>query len=198
MKISDIIWNMLAPFYFKLRCNSISNYFLKKENRAIRKLLENLVTSNIKTICDLGVGRGHSHITIPKTIPLKIAIDKSLAMINLTRKDFPDTIFIHADVLNLPLINSSIELIFCIGLMEYTPDIESLITQFNCILKNEGYLILSYAPKNAITYLRYLRGHRIYPRNAEDFEIYFRRYQFKILELTNTPMQNQFLLQKIM
>jgi ubiquinone/menaquinone biosynthesis C-methylase UbiE len=196
MKISDIFWNLLAPFYAKLRHNPISGHFLKKENRAIEVLLENIASHDIKSACDLGVGRGHSFPLIPESIPHRIAIDKSFPMIRLTRKDFPKTIFIQADVLNLPLKNSSFDLIFCIGLMEYIPKVEPLIAQLNTILKNRGYLLLSFSPKTILTYLRLLRGHRIYARKSEEIKNYFKGYQFEILGLEITPLQHQYLLQK--
>jgi len=197
MRISDKLWNLLAPLYVKLRRNPVSGYFLKKEIRAIDSLLENLVHSDITTACDLGVGRGHSLNFIPETIHQKMAIDKSMTMIQYTKKDFPETNFVQADVLNLPLKRESLELIICIGLIEYIPDLESLIKQLEIILNNKGYLILSNSPKNIFTYLRFLRGHRLYARKFEELEKYFRKYRFEISELKVTPTQNQYLLKKI-
>ena len=197
MRTSEKFWNILAPIYANLRQNPVSGYFLKKENQAFKSLLEELVPSEIKTICDLGVGRGHSLKLIPETIQEKIAIDKSMAMIHYTKKDFPENNFIQADVLNLPLKGESIQLIICIGLIEYIPDLEILFKQLDFILMNEGHIILSYSPKSVFTYLRFLRGHRIYTRNSREIEIFFRKFGFKISGLQETPMQNQYLLKKM-
>ena len=58
MRTSEKFWNILAPIYANLRQNPVSGYFLKKENQAFKTLMEELVPSEIRTICDLGVGRG--------------------------------------------------------------------------------------------------------------------------------------------
>ncbi len=196
MTISHNFWNLLAPIYKMLRHNPISRYFIIKENRAIESLLLNLVSYDIRTVCDLGVGRGHSLYFIPENIPHRVAIDKSMSMIQHTRNDFPETKFLQADVLNLPVKNSSFDLIFCIGLMEYIPEVEPLIAQLNPVLKNEGHLLISYSPKNALTYLRFFRGHRIYPRKSYEIEKCFSKYHFEISGLKTTPLQNQYLLKK--
>ena len=118
-------------------------------------------------------------------------------MIQYTKNDFPEFNFVQADVLNLPLKKESLELIICIGLIEYIHDLEPLINQLDFILKNEGHIILSNSPKNIFTYLRFLRGHWIYGRKSEELEKYFRKYRFEISELKVTPMQNQYLLKKM-
>ena len=197
MTISEKIWNLIAPVYGILRRNPVSGYFLNKEKLAIESLLEKLNLSHITTICDLGVGRGNGLNFIPDTIEQKMAIDKSMTMIQYTKKDFPGTNFIQADVCNLPLKSESFELIICIGLIEYIPNLEPLIEQLAFILNYEGHIILSYSPRNIFTYLRFLRGHRIYARNSIELEKNFRKYQLKISELKVTPMQYQYLLRKI-
>ncbi len=196
MTISHNFWNLLAPIYKMLRHNPISRYFIIKENRAIESLLVNLAAYEIKTVCDLGVGRRHCLYFIPEKIPHRFAIDKSMSMIQHTSYDFPETKFLQADVLHLPLKNSSFDLIFCIGLMEYIPEVESLIAQLNPILKNKGHLLISYSPKNALTYLRFFRGHRIYPRKSYEIEKCFSKYHFEISGLKTTPLQHQYLLKK--
>lgn len=196
MKVSENFWNILAPIYDKLRRNSISGYFLKKENQAIEELFKNLLSYNIKTVCDLGVGRGNSLFLIPNTFPYRIAIDRSLPMNQHTRKESPDTTFINADVLKIPLKKTSIDLIVCIGLVEYIPDLDSLFNQVYSILKNEGHILLSYSPKKIITLIRYLRGHRIYPRTWEEIEKYLKKYHLELIDSRFTPLQYQCLLRK--
>jgi len=191
MKISEILWNLLAPLYDLLRRNPISGHFLKMENQAIKKLFENIPIHNLKTTCDLGVGRGHSLHLIPETIPLRIAIDRSLPMMHFTRKHSPETYFINANVLNIPIKEASVDLILCIGLIEYIQNLESLLSQIDAILKNGGYLLLSYSPKNIFTFLRSLRGHRLYPRNWEKIETSVSKYDYELTESKSTPLQQQ-------
>jgi ubiquinone/menaquinone biosynthesis C-methylase UbiE len=196
MKVSESIWNLIAPIYDRLRRNPISGYFLKRENWAVESLTKELSPYNVNTVCDLGVGRGHSLSLIPEKITHKIAIDRSLLMLKLTRKESPDSLFINADVLHIPVKNAIVDLILCIGLVEYISDLESLLSQINGILKKEGHLLLSYSPKNILTFLRFLRGHKIYPRKWKEIERCLSKYPFDLLEFKTTPLQHQCLLKK--
>ena len=133
MTISHNFWNLLAPIYKMLRHNPISRYFIIKENRAIESLLVNLASYEIKTVCDLGVGRGHCLYFIPEKIPHRFAIDKSMSMIQHTRNDFPETKFLQADVLNLPVKNSSFDLSFFLSFC-------ASMTIFSNLTKRLGYI----------------------------------------------------------
>jgi ubiquinone/menaquinone biosynthesis C-methylase UbiE len=196
MKISDRIWNFIAPVYRILRKNPISGYFLNKEIRGIEILLKNLRSIDIKTVCDLGVGRGHSLDLVTGTYPWKVAIDKSMSMIRNTINNYSGTHFLLGDVLNLPIKDSSFDLVICIGLMEYLADIDSLIAQIYPTLKHKAFLLITSSPNNIFTFLRVLNGHRIYARNSTDIEKQFLKYHFEILDVQITPMQHQYLLQK--
>jgi len=196
MPISEKFWSLIAPVYGFLRQNPISGYFLIKEKRAIKLLLGTLNSKNIKTVCDLGVGRGHSISLIPQNIRESIAIDKNISMIRHTKRTYPMIILLQADVLNLPFKNSSFDLILCIGLSEYMPEIETLFAQLIPILKSEGHLLISFSPRNLLTFLRFFRGHRIYARKSNEIKNCINKFQFEISGFEITPIQHQYLLQK--
>lgn len=196
MKVSEWLWNLIAPIYNLLRRNPLSAYFLKEEHLAAESLLKNLSSDNLNTICDLGVGRGNSLLLIPEKISNRFAIDRSMSMLNHTRMDFPDQFFINANVLNIPLKNATFDLVFCIGLSEYIPDLEPLFDQIYAILKSEGHVLLSYSPKNMLTFFRILRGHRIYPRKGDEIYDGLRKHHFELLQFEFTPLQHLCLIQK--
>jgi ubiquinone/menaquinone biosynthesis C-methylase UbiE len=196
MALSEKFWSTIAPVYGLLRKNPISRYFLIKEQRAIKILLATLNSENITNVCEMGVGRGHSISLIPKKIPANIAIDKSLSMIHHSRKLYPKVIFLQADVVNLPFRNSSFDLILCIGLGEYVKELETLLTQLFRVLTNDGHLLISYSPRNILTFLRFFRGHRIYARNSSEIKNCIKKFQFEISGFEITPIQHQYLLQK--
>ena len=62
----------------------------------------------------------------------------SFWMISLTKPAYPGMLFIQADVLQLPLKNSTFDLVLCIGLLEYVDDIHSLLAQLYKIIKING------------------------------------------------------------
>ena len=196
MKVSEWLWNLLAPNYNLLRRNPLSAYFLKKEHLAAASLLKNFLSDNINTFCDLGVGRGNSLLLVPEIITHRFAMDRSLNMLKHTRMDFPDQLFINANVLNIPVKNETFDLIFCIGLLEYITDLDSLFDQIYVILKSEGYALVSYSPKNMLASLRILRGHRIYPRKRNEIYNCIREHRFELLKFELTPLQHQCLIQK--
>lgn len=196
MNISDIGWSVIAPVYRILRKNPIFGFFFNKEIQALQFLLRHLVHKKIVSICDLGVGRGHSLDLVDNTIPVRIAIDNSMAMVRYTRKKYTDVKFLVGDVLSLPLKDSSFDLILCIGLTEYVPKIEPLLEQISLALKQEGFLLITSSPKNILTYLRVFSGHKLFARSYLDVEMEFNNHHFKIIDTKSTAMQHQYLLKK--
>jgi SAM-dependent methyltransferase len=196
MNISDKIWNLIAPVYGILRNNPISGYYYEKERRASYTLLQHLDSSEFNTICDLGVGRGHSLDLASGGDYTKIALDKSMSMIRHTRGNYIDSCFVVGNVLNLPIKNSSLDLIICIGITEYISDLGPLLLQIRAALKNEKFLLISFSPKNLFTYLRILNGHRIHARNSTKVKKNIEDNQFKILDKKITATQYQYLLKK--
>ena len=196
MNKSASLWKFEAPVYRIFRNNPVSGYFLKKELDSLQDLVQQINLEKIKSVCDLGVGRGHSLDIEMGSRLSKIAIDKSASMVWYTRKDYPDTFFLVGDVLNLPLKNSILDCMFCIGLTEYISNIELLLHQISLTLKTDGHLLITFSPKNIFTYLRFLNGHWLYPRDCHEMERHFHTHHFKIIEARVTAMQHQFLLQK--
>ncbi len=196
MALSDKVWDYIAPLYHTLRSNPISGYFLRREMQAARSLLQQLDFSLIQSICDLGVGRGHSLDLIQSESANFIALDKSLAMARHTKKNYSKTQFMVGDVLDLPLKDSSLDLIICIGLAEYIHELGLLLRQIRTVLINQRFLLFSYSPKSILNSLRVLRGQKLYPRNNLTIQTYLEECHFKILDEKMTPMQHQYLLQK--
>jgi ubiquinone/menaquinone biosynthesis C-methylase UbiE len=197
MTIADIIWDIVAPVYNILRQNPVSGYFLNKEKRALQFLLKYLSSIDIDSICDLGVGRGHSLDLISTAFPNKFAVDKSISMVRYTRKRYPTTEFLVADIRDLPLKVLSFDLITCVGLVEYFPKIDPILNQIYHVLKDEGFLLITYSPKNIFTFLRLLNGHKIYSGNSTEMEGHFKNHDFEIIDMKDTLMQHQYLLKKV-
>jgi ubiquinone/menaquinone biosynthesis C-methylase UbiE len=196
MALSDNVWNYIAPLYRTLRSNPIAGYFLKTEMQAAHSLLQQLDFSVIQSICDLGVGRGHSLDLINSEPASIIALDKSLSMARYTKKHYSETQFMVGDALYLPFKESSMDLIICIGLAEYIHELGLLLRQIRTALISQRFLLFSYSPKSILNSLRVLRGHKLYTRNFTEIQTHLRNCHFKILDNKMTPMQQQYLLQK--
>jgi ubiquinone/menaquinone biosynthesis C-methylase UbiE len=117
-------------------------------------------------------------------------------MIKSTRKDYQDRQFVVGNVLNLPFKDSSLDLIVCLGLIEYISEIEFVLNQIRTALRQKKYLLISNSPKSILTSMRIVNGHKIYARDTDIVQNHFKKYQFRILDIKDTPMQNQYLLKK--
>lgn len=190
------LWDITARIYPWLRLNPVSRHFLQEERESITALLSMVSTKTDACVADIGVGRGHSLSILPATAQLKFALDKNFKMLSLTKPAYPDTLFIQGDVLKLPLKNSTFDLVFCIGVLEYVENIHRLLTQLYKIIKINGHLLLTSSPKNTLTYLRLLTGQKIYPRNVKKVEHAISTHSFNIIDIKSTHSQNQFLLCK--
>ena len=196
MNISDLLWTLWAPLYKSTRNYLIFGYFLKKEQQALKVLLNECLSSEITTICELGVGRGHSLNLLPEAYPVTFAIDNNLAMIRYTRDNYPNTFFLLADILHLPIKNSTVDLIQCIGVAEYLPEIGPLLQSIYSKLKKGGFVVITFSPKKVITHVRLLSGHKIYARNSSQVRKHISDNNFTILDEKSTPLQIQYLLKK--
>jgi ubiquinone/menaquinone biosynthesis C-methylase UbiE len=117
--MSEIVWKRLAPVYTLMRQNPFSAAFLRGETKAIYSLMDALPWSDFASICDIGVGRGHSLRFMPGNAKLKIAIDFCQNMLFLTAGNYPGIRFIQADAQSLPFSAEKLDLITCIGVLEY-------------------------------------------------------------------------------
>ena len=194
--MSFISWKNLAAIYPLLRENPFSSLLLRQETDALKSLLRPVLNDSLEIVCDIGSGRGHSLNLLPETAKIRFAVDNCSDMINLSRDQFNDVFFLESDAHFLPFRPDAFDLIVCVGLVEYLPDIDPLLSQFNCILKPDRYLVITSSPQNFITYSRYLLGPKLYPGNSDKFESVLKNHCFKIIKKRSTISQHQYLLQK--
>lgn len=105
--------------------------------------------------------------------------------------------FITADAQFPPFIESSFDLIVCIGLFEYVKNWPDLLREIYRVLSPDGYAVITLSPPGLLTYLRLFLGHRLYTGTEEDFrKILNTSAPFSILQHNRTLLQHQFLLKK--
>jgi SAM-dependent methyltransferase len=189
-------WRKLSAVYPFIRKNPISFFFLQEEVAAIKKLLTPLADYPFHSVSDLGCGRGHSLVFLPKTGEYKIAFDNCQEMIARTRFHYPDVCFIQASACALPLQPDSLDFVSCIGLLEYIEDLPALFSQIFTVLENKGYLLLTSSPPGLLTTLRRISGLHLHPRNQKELERIILAHNFVIKNKSETCMQYQYLLQK--
>ncbi len=197
------LWNVYSPIYDLLRQNIISKFFLLKEIRAIESLIlkNDLDKIESKTL-DIGSGAGHSLDLVSKYFSDINCIDKSIKMLNLSKRKFPNFKYIELDVLDRNFKNilvsngKNFDIIFCIGISEYISDIDLLLANLDQVLDKKGYIIFTFSQKNFLNLPRLLAGHKLYLRTLKQVESKILSSNLLLVSTLVTPIQIQILLRK--
>lgn len=150
----------------------------------------------IKTILDIGTGRGNSLKALKNFDAKKVALDYSYSMIKKTCLSFPDISFIQADVHLIPFRGNSFNLVNCIGIMEYVGDLKSALEEICKSVKAGGYIVLSVSSPHIFNFLRNLIGHRLFLRKPEILKKLLKEMNLEIIREVHTRLQIQYLLKK--
>jgi len=152
-------WNRIAPFYSLFRFNPISYFILRREERAIRDLIDmRSKASEAGTALDLGMGTGLSLNLMPPDISHIHAMDQSAEMVARTRNKHRHVEVITGNALDTPYETGCMDLILCIGVSEYIADIDVLLGEILRVLKTGGFAIITSSPPNYLNHIRKLSG----------------------------------------
>ena len=192
--MNKLFWNLKTRFYKLFRSAFPFGTILNIENRNLVLLL-NQAGIGKKTILDLGVGTGN---VIPFLSGAKhvFGIDFTNSMLHEVRANFPFVEIVQADALFLPIKTKSVDIITSVGLIEYIKNAIPFFEESCRILKNDGYLVLTFSPANIWTRIRLLSGHSIYARRLEQITSVANLCNFEIKDYQQSMMQHQVLMQK--
>jgi trans-aconitate methyltransferase len=190
------LWTIKATLYKKLRNRSLFGRILKKENENLRLLLSKIPQTVLKT-ADLGCGDGNVLNLLRQRFPHAqfFGLDRSPAMLKKITK-CRKTYLIRGDACRIPLKKNRFDLCTAVGLSEYIKDKNMFLKNLSAILKEDGYLIITFSPRNIFTYLRLLHGIRLHLIGKKAISEAFVNNNFTIIEQTNSTMQIQYLLRK--
>ena len=192
--MNKLFWNLKSRFYKLFRSAFPFGTILNKENGNLISLL-NQAEMREKTVLDLGVGTGNV-IQFLNGAKHVFGIDFTNSMLHEVRANFPFVEIIQADALFLPIKTKSIDLITAVGLIEYVKDAIPFFEESCRILKNDGYLVLTFSPANIWTRIRLLSGHPIYARKLDQITGVANLCNFQIKDYQQSMMQHQVLMQK--
>ncbi len=172
------------------------NKILEKENANLKSLLNKIPIKN-KLVLDMGTGTGNVLQMLDKSNQENISgIDFTYSMLKANKKSFPAVHLIQADVSCLPVKTNSVEVITAVGLAEYFNNIIPIFEESGRILKDEGWLIITFSPKNIWNWLRVILGHAIYTKNIDQIKSVAKFCRFQICESRESLMQQQLLFKK--
>lgn len=144
---------------------------------------------------DLGAGLGNGIRLLPAFEGKWIGVEKSGGMVKRNHEKYD--ILIHSDACNVPLKNSSCNIILCIGLSEYVSDSVVLLKEIYRLLDKDGLAVYTSSPKTGLNFVRRLWNDRIFLRNENQVRDTIISAGFEIVKTSKTLMQNQYLLRKI-
>ena len=118
----------------------------------LRPVLNDLQASGTR-ILDAGCGNA-VHAAYLKRINLLsklefVGVDISLPVLIQNKKDYPDCIFLHADISDLPFADAQFDLAFSFGVIAYTKSPAQSVKELARVTKTGGYVGLWAYPRSS-------------------------------------------------
>lgn len=123
---------------------------LRRQNvhRLLRPLLAGRQAS--LRVLDVGCGSGNVLEGLDRDGLSVLGVDRVPAMLSHAARTHPADRFIVADATRLPIPDSSVDLITCLGVLEYVPDYEAVLASFFDKLRPGGHLIVSFPNRRSL------------------------------------------------
>jgi len=129
----------------------MSDLDLILRRRNVHHLIKPLIEANSRklSVMDIGCGSGNLLDGFSRDTLTVIGIDFVHEMVMEASRTHPQDCFYVADATHLPVMTESLDIITCLGVLEYVPDPASILRTINRCLHPGGYLIVSYPNKNS-------------------------------------------------
>lgn len=123
---------------------------LRRDN--IQRLLQPLLPANGRrlAILDLGCGTGDVLDGMPRERFSVCGVDLAAKMVAAAAVNHPSDHFAVADATLLPIAPSSIDVVICSGMLEYTSTPENVLDSIQYVLRPGGHLIVSFPNKRSL------------------------------------------------
>ena len=118
---------------------------------ALRKQLQAVLQSPLagRTVVDFGCGGGMLSAMLVEAGAQKVyGIESSLEILDTLRKTSPkrpNVEFMLGETSKIPLPDSSVDLIFCISVLEHVIDVDSILKEWYRILRNGGQVLIAWS-----------------------------------------------------
>lgn len=184
------LWSMKSFVYGSMRVPPV----LRAENEAVSLLTRQALKRRVRSVLDLGAGRGNALSLLPDKFDLMVGIDVSTVMLRHTRLIHGGTVVIAGDANAVPIRDGAIDLVLCVGLAEYVSDLRVVLSEVCRLLADHGHAIVTTAPRRALSYARCALGHRVYPRGDAEVYAAARGARLEVVSSSRTSLQCQWLL----
>jgi ubiquinone/menaquinone biosynthesis C-methylase UbiE len=185
-------WNLRATFYdqvFKLP-------FFRGIREAERGSFEDLfgeVKFRGARVLDVACGTGYYMELLQGG--RVYGVDYSPEMLRVA-KGKRDAHLVLADARHLPFKSASMDMVVCMGLLEYLKDKDAVLLEVRRVMKKDGYGVLSYSRKSLLNSLRSLLGSKVYPSSEEGMAISLNKCMLEWIRGRESLLQGQVLCRK--
>lgn len=124
----------------------LSDLDLALRREHVQTLMRQLLADSKRTrlrVLDLGCGTGNVLEGLPRERLQVIGMDLVPEMAAAAARVHPQDCFAAADAGALPLADSSVDMVTCLGLLEYVPDPLQVLTGIQRVVRPAGHIILS-------------------------------------------------------
>lgn len=145
------IWRPVPEFQpegFPLdRCNHLlalekEHFWFEPRYQLLSRRLKKFLPVGLDAAIDLGAGVGSFVKVLQRQFSTVVGVDGHITFLDKAQKCNPDTLFIHSDVSDIPLISEQFDLVVALDVLEHTNPIP-LLKEANRIAKQNGYMLIT-------------------------------------------------------
>lgn len=170
------IWDLRAAFYDRVFELPFFKGLREKEKAAFEELITELELGDARVL-DVACGTGYylRHFDGRGSL---YGVDISEGMLRVARNK-AKAHYVLGDARALPFKRGTMNLVVCIGLLEYFRGKQAVLREIETVLKRDGYALISYSRKSPINALRNLCGNRVYQSTNEEMAIFLNNCSFE-------------------
>lgn len=188
------LWDVEAPFYRLIRHLPGLRRVLAAERQGLRTLLSELRLHG-HVVLDVGCGDGES-LRLIEAPCVRVGVDRSCRFAARTRR-LTRVMTVVAESAALPCRSTSIDLVLCIGLLEYSRHLSATLAELVRVTRPGGHLLLTCSPAGLMTTARRLLGHAMTPMTDETLIARCEPFGLQVCAQQRLRSQHQALLRKL-
>lgn len=182
-------WRLRASFYDGILRLPFLRGIREEERKCFRELVSGLPLEGAR-ILDVACGTGYYLRQLGKG--RLYGLDYSPEMLQIASGEGGASLVL-GDAHHLPFKSGSIDLVICIGLLEYLGDRDAALRELRRVLRNNGHGVVSYSRRGPLNILRNLIGIRVNLCSGEEFAISLNKCSLEWVNGRESLLQGQVL-----